>query len=86
MIVAIVIVIIVIVVLAGLLVYNLVRSGQQVVPGIVDRQAAHYDRVVGTDAGGNAVTESQEPPEEPRDDGPFEAVLKDELDDLGRGE
>jgi hypothetical protein len=67
----------------GVLIFKLMRRTKDVVPDVVDRPAAHRDRVVGVDNGGAPVMESQEgDASEPHDDAGFENVLKDQLDDI----
>jgi hypothetical protein len=69
----------------GLLIFFLMRRSQRVVPDVAEREAAQRDRAVAVDDQGQAIAESQEAGDEaPRDDDAFEAVLHEELDDLGR--
>jgi hypothetical protein len=80
----IVVVTLVLVVGLGVLIFTLMRRSQGVVPDMADKRAVDRDRVVAVDDLGRPVTASQENDEgEPRDDDAFEAVLKDELKDLG---
>jgi hypothetical protein len=68
----------------GLLIFFLMRRTQTVVPDVAEREVAHGDRVVADDGQGHEVTESQETPTPPRDEDAFEAVLREERDELGR--
>jgi hypothetical protein len=69
----------------GLLILALMRRAQRVVPDVTDRRPAGRKRVVAVDDQGSPIAAS--PDDEaatPRDAAAFEAVLKEELDDLGR--
>jgi len=80
----IVVVTLVLVVGLGLLIFNLMRRSQGVVSDLADKRSSDGDRVVAVDDQGRPVTASQvDDDAEPRDDAAFEAVLKDELKDLG---
>jgi len=68
----------------GLLIFRLMRDTQTVVPRVADENAADRDRVVGVDQQGREITASEEPPTAARDDSGFEALLQDEIHDLGR--
>ncbi len=71
----------------GILIFKLMRRTQDVVPRAADHAEARGDRVVAVDDAGRPVTESEAgEPAEARDDAPFEAVLHEELKDLGRDE
>jgi hypothetical protein len=70
----------------GLLVFWLMRRSQTVVPNVADEDVASRDNVVGVDAQGRAITESQEQPSQARDAGAFESLLRDEIHDQGREE
>jgi hypothetical protein len=84
------IVVIIVVVLAvlgfGYLIYRLMRGSQDEVPRFTDGEDAKRDPVVGTDAQGQEIRASQEPQEPARDEASFDALLKDEIHDLGREE
>jgi len=70
----------------GVLIFSLMRRGQDVVPRTSDRRAAQKDQVVALDDQGRPVTESHDgPPEAPRDAGGFEDVLAEGLKDLHPG-
>jgi hypothetical protein len=83
-------VVIIVVVLAvfgfGYLIYRLMRRSQEEVPQFSDSQDAKRDLVVGTDEQGQEIRASQEPQEPARDEASFDALLKDEIHDLGREE
>ncbi len=84
MLITLIIVALAIVIVLGLLIFFLMRRSQKVVPDVADGPTRHRDLAVSVDEEGRTVTESQEAPEPPRDDAAFEAVLKEELEDLGR--
>jgi hypothetical protein len=68
----------------GLLIFSLMRKSQQAVPYVADEDRASKDNVVGVDAAGAEILESDEAPVAPRDQHAFEGVLQDEISDLGR--
>ena len=84
------IVVIIVVVLAvlgfGYLIYRLMRRSQEEVPQFTDREDAKHDLVVGIGEQGQEIRASQEPQEPARDEASFDALLKDEIHDLGREE
>ena len=53
-------------------------------PQVTYRDDATHDHVVGTDEQGRAIHASEEPEEPARDAAAFDALLKDEIHDLGR--
>ena len=84
------VVIIIVVLLAvlgfGYLIYRLMRRSQETVPQVTDRDDAKHDLVVGTDEQGRAIHASEDLREPARDDTSFDALLKDEIHDLGHEE
>jgi hypothetical protein len=66
----------------GLLIVRLQRRTQKAVPDLADRQEAHRDRVVGVDEKGREVLESEDAARPERDDGAFEHVLSESLEEL----
>ena len=60
------------------------RRSQTAVPNVTDEDAASRDHVVGVDEQGRDIMASQEAQEAPRDGAAFEALLQDEIHDLGR--
>lgn len=67
----------------GLLIFSLMRKSQQAVPFVADEDRASKDNVVGVDARGAEIRESDEAPSAPRDQAAFESVLREEISDLG---
>ena len=84
------VVVIIVVLLAvlgfGYLIFRMMRRSQETVPQITDRDDAKHDLVVGTDEQGRAIRASDEVPEPARDEAGFEALLQDEIHDLGHEE
>ena len=71
------------VVVFGLLIFWLMRRSKTEVPQATDARAARQPQIVGTDEKGDAILDTDEPAEPPRDDAPFEALLQDEIHDRG---
>jgi len=80
------IVAVVLVLALGLLIFRLMRRSQTEVPGLTDARAAQHPQRVGTDERGDAILDTDEPAEAPRDEGAFEALLQDEINDRGMRE
>ena len=84
------VVIIIVVLLAvlgfGYLIYRLMRRSEDTVPQVTDRDDAKRDLVVGVDEQGRQIRASEDLKEPARDDASFDALLKDEIHDLGRDE
>ena len=84
------VVVIIVVLLAvlgfGYLIFRLMRRSQETVPQVTDRDDAKHDLVVGTDEQGRQIRASEEAPEPARDTASFDALLKDEIHDLGHEE
>jgi hypothetical protein len=81
--VVVVIVVLLAVVGFGYLIFRMMRRSQETVPQVTGRNDAKRDLPVGTDEQGRDIRASQEAPEAVRDDSGFEALLKDEIHDLG---
>ena len=78
-----IVIVLIAVVVFGLLIFWLMRRSQTEVPQATDARAARQPQVVGTDEQGDAILDTDEPAEPPRDDAPFEALLQDEIRDRG---
>ena len=82
------IIVLVVVVLAvvlglGYLILTMMRRSQTAVPRVADADTVPQNRIVATDEAGRPVRAFQESDEgAPRDSSAFEAVLKEELDEL----
>ena len=79
-----IVIVLIAVVVFGLLIFWLMRRSQSEVPQATDARAARQPQVVGTDEKGDAILDTEEAVEPPRDDSAFESLLQDEIRDQGR--
>ena len=66
-----IVIVLIAVVVFGLLIFWLMRRSQTEVPQATDARAARQPQVVGTDEKGDAILDTEEPAEPPRDDAPL---------------
>ena len=79
-----IVVIVLVIAVVTFVVFSVMRRGQTAVTDLAER-GAEGDRVVAVDDEGRPVTAAQEGGEPaPHDDAAFEAVLRAELEELGR--
>ncbi len=76
---AVIVIVLIAVVAFGLLIFWLMRRSQTEVPQATHARAARQPQVVGADEKGDAILDTDEPEEPPRDEGAFESLLQDEI-------